>query len=166
MDELRAIERGDIASVLECRPKLDRALVLAVDRLLALDKADRFPSCDAAVRALAPFGAGDMGALRLASIIADVLPASAAPLPPRSSRPIILPRAPSPRAPGSGAGAARGGDTQSASKPDSIPAPASPERVGSGPSQASRDGADLTVIEGAFGRRAGGRDEGEDGDES
>jgi serine/threonine protein kinase len=74
LDELRAIERGEIASILECRPKLDRALAMAIDRLLALDPRDRFQSCDAALRALAPFGAGDLGSLRLAAIVDSVLP--------------------------------------------------------------------------------------------
>jgi serine/threonine protein kinase len=68
-DELRAIETGEIASIVECRPKLDRVLAGAVDRLLAWDREDRFESPDAAIRALAPFGDGEIGSLRLASIL-------------------------------------------------------------------------------------------------
>jgi serine/threonine-protein kinase len=74
MDELRAIDRGEIASILECRPRLDRALAVGVDRLLALDKRDRFPDCDAALRAIGPFGAGELGSLRLASIMTSAVP--------------------------------------------------------------------------------------------
>jgi serine/threonine protein kinase len=85
LDELRAIERGEIASILECRPRLDRALAMAIDRLLALDIRDRFPTCDAALRALAPFAAGDLGSLRLASIMEVLLPRPEAAAP-RSSR--------------------------------------------------------------------------------
>jgi eukaryotic-like serine/threonine-protein kinase len=79
LDEINAIERGEIASILECRPRLDRALALAIDRLLALDMRDRFPSCDAALRALAGFGAGEFGSLRLAAIVAALLPRAEAP---------------------------------------------------------------------------------------
>ncbi len=74
LDEIRAIERGEIASILECRPRLDRALAMAIDRLLALDIRDRYPNCDAALRALAPFAAGDLGSLRLAAIVDALLP--------------------------------------------------------------------------------------------
>jgi serine/threonine-protein kinase len=74
LDELLAIERGEIASILECRPRLDRALAMAIDRLLALDMRDRYPSCDAALRALAPFAAGDFGSLRLAAIVDALVP--------------------------------------------------------------------------------------------
>ena len=74
LDELQAIERGEIASILECRPRLDRPLAIVIDRLLALDMRDRFQSCDDALRALWPFSAGDGGSLRLASIIEALLP--------------------------------------------------------------------------------------------
>jgi eukaryotic-like serine/threonine-protein kinase len=74
LDELRAIERGEIASILECRPRLDQPLAMVIDRLLALDMRDRFPTADAALRALAPFAAGEVGSLRLAAIVDAVLP--------------------------------------------------------------------------------------------
>jgi serine/threonine-protein kinase len=102
MHELRAIERGEIASISECRPRLDRVLADAVDRLLALDIHDRFPSCDAAIRALAPFAAGDMASLRLAPILAAAVPT-----------PLALPSAPRITP------AEREVDTESAPKPDS-----------------------------------------------
>jgi serine/threonine-protein kinase len=79
LDELLAIERGEIASILECRPRLDRVLAMAIDRLLALDMRDRYPNCDAALRALAPFAAGDLGSLRLASIVDTLLPREPSP---------------------------------------------------------------------------------------
>jgi serine/threonine protein kinase len=74
LDELRAIERGEIASILECRPRLDRVLATAIDRLLALDMRDRFATCDDALRAIGPFAAGELGSLRLAGIVDAVLP--------------------------------------------------------------------------------------------
>ncbi len=74
VDELRAIERGEIASILECRPRLHRGLAMAVDRLLALDKKDRFASCDDALRALGPHSAGELGSLRLTSIVEALVP--------------------------------------------------------------------------------------------
>jgi serine/threonine protein kinase len=131
MDELRAIERGEIASILECRPRLDRALAMAVDRFLALDKRDRFPSCDAALRSLAPFGAGDMGSLRLASIVESFLPSP----PHRPSFPL----------------AKQPGDTRSAPKLDAE------KDVPHGPSCEAPGGADLTVKEGGFAGRDGAR---------
>ncbi len=79
LDEINAIERGEIGSILECRPRLDRALAIAIDRLLALDMRDRFPTCDAALRALAGFGAGEFGSLRLAAIVDALLPRAEAP---------------------------------------------------------------------------------------
>ena len=101
MDELRAIERGEIASILECRPRLDRGLAMAIDRHLALDKSDRFPSCDAALRALAPFSAGDF---RLAPPRVDRRGRA----PPRSPVPASAASAPNePRAPAAPALGAR-----------------------------------------------------------
>jgi serine/threonine protein kinase len=87
-DELRAIEQGEIASVTECRPRIDRVLGAAVDRLLAWDRTDRFDSADAALRALGPFSAGDLGSLRLASILEPLLPPRRVAAPPsRGSSP-------------------------------------------------------------------------------
>ena len=128
MDELRAIERGEIGSIVECRPRLERALADAVDRLLALDKRDRFPSCDAALRVLAPFGAGDLGSLRLASILESVIP------PRRSEIPVLE--------------ANRGGDTQSAPKPDLALPAREGDHVAYGP--ASNGVTEPTVIEGGL----------------
>ncbi|HEY2509587.1 MAG TPA: serine/threonine-protein kinase, partial [Polyangiaceae bacterium] len=68
-DELTAIERGEIASLLECRPDLPPGLAAAVDRMLALDRRDRYADCDAALRAIAHFSAGETGSLRLASLL-------------------------------------------------------------------------------------------------
>jgi serine/threonine protein kinase len=68
MEELRAIESGDIAPLCTYRPKLARSLSSAVDRLLAWKMEDRFPNPDDALRALAPHSAGDLGALRLAAL--------------------------------------------------------------------------------------------------
>jgi serine/threonine-protein kinase len=95
MGEIRAIERGEIASILECRPSLNPALAHAIDRHLALDKRDRFGDCDASLRALAPFSAGDMGSLRLASIVAELLAVPRAPA-------VVSATSPSPAAPGEG----------------------------------------------------------------
>jgi serine/threonine protein kinase len=137
MHELRAIERGEIAPIAECRPRLDRVLADAVDRLLALDPRDRFPSCDAAIRALAPFAAGDMAPLRLAPIVGASFPSpvavSSAPLIRESSAPSV---------------AAREVDTESAPKPDLAIARADGDHVGDGPT--CRSGSDLFEIERGF----------------
>ncbi len=87
LDELRAIERGDIASILECRPRLPRGLAMAIDRLLALDMRDRFQTCDAALRVLAGFSAGDFGSLRVTAIFDQALPAKRLPVSPRRAGP-------------------------------------------------------------------------------
>jgi serine/threonine protein kinase len=68
MRELRAIAQGEMVSLAAHRPRRDRALVDTVERLLRPAPADRFATADDALRALAPFSAGDFGALRLASI--------------------------------------------------------------------------------------------------
>ncbi len=137
MDELRAIERGEIGSIVECRPRLARALADAVDRLLALDKRDRFASCDAALRALAPFGEGEAGSLRLASIFESVLPMRRSEAPSReASSPEVN----------------RAGDTLSAPKaaprPDLAPATREGDHVAYGP--ASNGVAEPPVIEGSL----------------
>jgi serine/threonine protein kinase len=131
MDELRAIERGEIGSIVECRPRLGRALADAIDRLLALDKRDRFSSCDAALRALAPFGEGEAGSLRLASILESAIPTR------RSEIPVLARQ-----------DANRSGDTQSAPKPDLAVSRREGDHVAYGP--ASNGVAEPTVIEGGL----------------
>jgi serine/threonine-protein kinase len=69
MDEVRALERGDVVPLHLHRPKLDRELLLVTSRLLAPRREDRFSSADDALRALAPFSAGEMGSLRLAALV-------------------------------------------------------------------------------------------------
>jgi serine/threonine protein kinase len=105
LDEILAIERGEIASILECRPRLDRQLASVIDRLLALDMRDRFPDADAALRALGPFSAGDLGSLRLAAIVDRLLPR---PEVPKSSRSALA-------------------MTESAPRLDSLPSEVAPE---------------------------------------
>jgi eukaryotic-like serine/threonine-protein kinase len=73
MDELRAMDAGESVPLLERRSDLGRDVAAVVERLLAIRKGDRFASADDALRALAPFGAGDLGSLRLASLIATVV---------------------------------------------------------------------------------------------
>jgi serine/threonine protein kinase len=72
MDELRAMDAGDAVPLVERRPDLARDVVAVVERLLAIRKGDRFATADDALRALAPFGAGDLGSLRLASLVGVV----------------------------------------------------------------------------------------------
>ena len=43
-----------------------------VERLLAYRRQDRFAGGDEALRALAPFSAGDLGSLRLAALVATI----------------------------------------------------------------------------------------------
>jgi serine/threonine-protein kinase len=69
MDELCATERGDLLPLTLHRPRLDRGLLVCVARLLALRREDRFACADDALRALAPFSAGEMGSLRLAALV-------------------------------------------------------------------------------------------------
>ena len=68
MGELEAIADGRMTPLLDHRPARDRALVHAVERLLRHAPAERHQTADDAIRALAPFGAGDLGALRIAWI--------------------------------------------------------------------------------------------------
>jgi serine/threonine-protein kinase len=76
MDELRAMNEGDAVGLLDRRPDLGRDLAAVVEKLLALRRGDRFATADDALRALAPFGAGDLGSLRLASLVAIALGSS------------------------------------------------------------------------------------------
>jgi serine/threonine protein kinase len=62
--------------LLEARPSVDPRLAAAVDRLVHPQLARRFASPDEALRALAPFGAGELGSLRLASQVRAVRAAS------------------------------------------------------------------------------------------
>jgi serine/threonine-protein kinase len=54
------------------RPRLDPPLAAAVDRMLAREPAARFAGAEDALRALAPFGAGELGSLRLSSLVTAV----------------------------------------------------------------------------------------------
>jgi serine/threonine protein kinase len=72
VDELRAIATGEVTSLGALRPRVPRGLVDAVDRLLRPAVAERFATPDEALRALAPFSAGDFGSLRLAEACAAV----------------------------------------------------------------------------------------------
>ncbi len=51
------------------RPGLPRGLAIAVERLLARSPDARFASAEDALRALGPFGAGELGSLRLAALV-------------------------------------------------------------------------------------------------
>ncbi|MGH7298753.1 MAG: serine/threonine-protein kinase, partial [Polyangiaceae bacterium] len=52
--------------LLEMRASVDPRLAAVVDRLVQPDRARRFATPEDALRALAPYGAGELGALRLA----------------------------------------------------------------------------------------------------
>jgi serine/threonine-protein kinase len=69
VDELRAIADGDVTPLAARRPRLPRALTEACDRMLRPDVDERFPCADDALRALAPFSAGDFGSLRLRELV-------------------------------------------------------------------------------------------------
>jgi serine/threonine-protein kinase len=71
-DELRAIEYGDIVPLGEFRPDIDRGLNAAVERLLAARTHERFACADDALRALAPYSAGDLASLRISELVRDV----------------------------------------------------------------------------------------------
>jgi serine/threonine protein kinase len=78
MEELRAIERGELVPLGERPGALPRALTEIVDRLLEPDRERRVRSADDALRLLAPFGDGDLGSLRLASILRTMADGEAA----------------------------------------------------------------------------------------
>jgi hypothetical protein len=69
---MRAVVEEAHVPLLDRRPSLPSPLVAAVERLIASDPADRFANAEASLRALAPFGAGELGASRLASIVEAV----------------------------------------------------------------------------------------------
>jgi serine/threonine-protein kinase len=52
------------------RPRIDPGLARAVDRSIERDPSRRFATADAALRAFAPFSAGELGSLRLTGIVA------------------------------------------------------------------------------------------------
>jgi serine/threonine protein kinase len=68
MPELRAIELGAHIPLAAHSRRRNPALVAVVEKLFRPRRADRFATPDDAVRALAPFSAGDFGSLRLASL--------------------------------------------------------------------------------------------------
>jgi len=70
--EMKAVVDTPPVPLLARRPRLDRALAVVAERLFAPDPARRFAGPDDALRALAPFGAGELGSLRLASIVSHV----------------------------------------------------------------------------------------------
>ncbi len=72
MVELLAIQRGQMVPMCVHRPRIDRELARIVERLLAHRPGDRFAGGDEALRALAPFSAGDLGSLRLAALVAAI----------------------------------------------------------------------------------------------
>jgi serine/threonine protein kinase len=69
VDELRRVERGDVVPLSTHRPELHPDLLRIVTRLLAARADDRPPSADAALRALAPHGAGEVGPLRMSEVV-------------------------------------------------------------------------------------------------
>jgi serine/threonine protein kinase len=70
VEELRRVERGDIEPLASYRPDLHADLLRVATRLLAARPRDRYPSPDAALRALAPHGAGEIGPLRMSALVA------------------------------------------------------------------------------------------------
>ncbi len=78
MDELRAIERGELVPLADRPVFVTRALADVVDRLLEFDRERRVATADDALRMLAPFGDGDLGSLRLASILRTMADGEAA----------------------------------------------------------------------------------------
>lgn len=54
------------------RPELPRGLAVAIERLLARSPDARFACAEDALRALGAFGAGELGSLRLASLVSHV----------------------------------------------------------------------------------------------
>ncbi|CAN5787071.1 hypothetical protein BH09MYX1_BH09MYX1_59050 [soil metagenome] len=69
MEELRAIERGELVPIADRPTSVPRSLAAVVDRLLEPNRDRRLKTAEEALRALAPFGDGDLGSLRLASLL-------------------------------------------------------------------------------------------------
>jgi serine/threonine-protein kinase len=70
--ELRAVVDERPRPLPRLRSRMDRALAGVVMRLIARRPEDRYRSPEDALRALAPFGAGELGSLRLASIVDEL----------------------------------------------------------------------------------------------
>jgi serine/threonine protein kinase len=67
--ELHAVESGLIEPLVRRRPDLPPSLLAVVDRLLAKRPIDRYAGPDDALRELAPYGAGELGSLRMADLV-------------------------------------------------------------------------------------------------
>jgi serine/threonine-protein kinase len=76
IQEIKAALHEAPTPLIEARPTVDRCLASAVDRLVDPDVARRFASPEDALRALGPYGAGELGSLRLASAVRVVRAAS------------------------------------------------------------------------------------------
>jgi serine/threonine protein kinase len=64
-----AIARGARVPLDSLRPDLDAGLILSAHRLFEHDPDQRFANAEDALRALAPWSAGDLGSLRLSAIL-------------------------------------------------------------------------------------------------
>jgi serine/threonine protein kinase len=69
VDQLRAVASADCVPIEVARLELEIGLKTAVARLLACEPSERYACADDALRALAPYSAGDLGSLRLASLV-------------------------------------------------------------------------------------------------
>jgi hypothetical protein len=65
---LRTLDEAPMPLARLC-PRLARGLPAVVDRLMARSPDARFACPEDALRALGPFGAGELGSLRLASLV-------------------------------------------------------------------------------------------------
>ncbi len=65
---LRTLDEPAVPLASRC-PRMARGLAAIVDRLMARSPDARFASPEDALRALGPFGAGELGSLRLASLV-------------------------------------------------------------------------------------------------
>jgi eukaryotic-like serine/threonine-protein kinase len=70
--EMKAVVECAPKPLLEIRPTIDRSLATVVDRLVDRDPSRRFAGPEDALRALATFGAGELGSLRLATLVRAV----------------------------------------------------------------------------------------------
>jgi serine/threonine-protein kinase len=70
--DLRRILSEDATPLAAHCPMLERGLVAVVDKLLERSAPRRFASPEDTLRALAPFGAGELGSLRLGALVAHV----------------------------------------------------------------------------------------------
>jgi serine/threonine-protein kinase len=69
VEQLAAMRCGSLVPLQQLRPDLDFGLIRAVERCLELHSHDRYACAEDALRALAPYSAGDLASLRISELL-------------------------------------------------------------------------------------------------